>query len=283
MTAALSAYAQNHPHHAQTGARVQIVAAEKVYGDALAQLGGDTVEVLSILNQPNQDPHLFEADTGVARRIARAQLVIYNGAGYDAWMSKLLAASKAPRRAQIEIAQLAGKRTGDNPHFWMLPGAMSALARAAHAVLVRVDPIRQREYGARLTDFLASLKPIEERISKLRARVNGMPITATEPLANYLTQALGLKMRNARFQRAIMNGSEPSIADIASFEDDLRQRRVKALIYNEQTASGHARRMLKIARASKVPVVRFSEMPPAGMRYQRWMNMQLDALERALL
>src|SRR5260363_197841 len=121
----------------------------------------------------------------------------------------------SPRRAQIEIAQLAGKKTGDNPHFWMLPNAMSALARAAHAVLARVDSVRSSEYDARLADFLASLKPIEQRIATLRARVKGMPITATEPLADYLTQALGLRMRNARFQRAIMKGSEPSVADTA--------------------------------------------------------------------
>src|SRR5260364_129964 len=116
----------------------------------------------------------------------------------------------------------------------------------------------------------------------LRTRVKGMPITATEPLADYLTQALGLRMRNARFQRAIMKGSEPSVADTAAFEDDLRQRRVKALIDNAQTTSGHARRMLKIAHASGVAVAPFSEILPAGMTYQRWMQRQLDVLERAL-
>src|SRR5260363_370833 len=61
-------------------------------------------------------------------------------------------------------------KTGDNPHFWMLPNAMSALARAAHAVLARVDSVRSSEYDARLADFLASLKPIEQRIATLRAR-----------------------------------------------------------------------------------------------------------------
>src|SRR5260364_42149 len=94
------------------------------------------------------------------------------------------------------------------------------LTRRAHAVLARVDSVRSSEYDARLADFLASLKPIEQRIATLRARVKGMPITATEPLADYLTQALGLRMRNARFQRAIMKGSEPSVADTAAFEDD---------------------------------------------------------------
>src|SRR5260363_39940 len=276
MSAALCASAQRLTR------RAQIVCAEKVYGDVLAQIGGDAVEVFSILGQPNQDPHLFEADASVARRVAHAQLVVYNGAGYDPWMSQLLAASRSPRRAQIEIAQLAGKKTGDNPHFWMLPNAMSALARAAHAVLARVDSVRSSEYDARLADFLASLKPIEQRIATLRARVKGMPITATEPLADYLTQALGLRMRNARFQRAIMKGSEPSVADTAAFEDDLRQRRVKALIDNAQTTSGHARRMLKIAHASGVAVAPFSEILPAGMTYQRWMQRQLDVLERAL-
>src|SRR5260364_14468 len=80
MSEPLCAYAQRLTRLTQTGARVQIFCSEKVYGDLLAQIGGDAVEVFSILGQPNQDPHLFEADASVARRVAHAQLVVYNGA-----------------------------------------------------------------------------------------------------------------------------------------------------------------------------------------------------------
>jgi ABC-type Zn uptake system ZnuABC Zn-binding protein ZnuA len=74
------------------------VAAENFYGDVAEQLGGPNVKVTSILTNPDQDPHLFEASAATARDLAGARLVIFNGADYDPWMTKLLAASK-PRSA----------------------------------------------------------------------------------------------------------------------------------------------------------------------------------------
>src|ERR1041385_3351739 len=75
---------------------IGIVAAENFYGDIAKQIGGDRVSVASILTNPDQDPHLFETTPGVVRQVADAQIVILNGAGYDGWMEKLLAAAPRP-------------------------------------------------------------------------------------------------------------------------------------------------------------------------------------------
>ncbi len=82
---------------ATQAAPIRIVAAENVYGDVARQIGGSSVEVTSILTNPSQDPHEFEASASTARQVADARIVIYNGADYDPWMPKLLAASRAPR------------------------------------------------------------------------------------------------------------------------------------------------------------------------------------------
>ena len=71
------------------------------------QIGGANVAVNSILTNPEQDPHEFEASTSTARLIADAQIVIYNGADYDPWAVKLLSASKSPslrRKAQVRCS-----------------------------------------------------------------------------------------------------------------------------------------------------------------------------------
>src|SRR5664279_978796 len=78
--------------------KISLVAAENFYGDIARQIGGDAVEVASIMNNPDQDPHLFETTPGVVRQIANAQVVIFNGANYDPWMEKLLAAAPRPNR-----------------------------------------------------------------------------------------------------------------------------------------------------------------------------------------
>jgi zinc/manganese transport system substrate-binding protein len=261
---------------------IRIVAAENVYGDICKQIGGDDVAVESILSNPNQDPHEFEASASVARDIARAQLIVYNGAGYDPWMPKLVAASPSPSRTVIDIAQLLGRKSGDNPHFWYDPAAMSVLAGALTDALARMDPSRRGDYAARHAAFAAAMRVLGERIDAFRRRHAGKAITATEPVFDYMADALGLVTRNRRFQLAVMNGTEPSAKDIAAFESDLRNRTVRTLIFNTQTGGGVADRMRRIAISSNVAVVGVAEILPAGSRYQGWMQTQIDALDRAL-
>src|SRR5208283_2393273 len=119
-------------------------------------------------------------------------------------------------------------------------------------------------------------------IAALRARYAGTAVTATEPLFDYMADALGLVMRNGRFQLAVMNGTEPGASAIAAFEHDLRSHAVKVLLYNRQTSQALAERMRRIALEAGVAVVPVSETEPPGVDYQAWMLGQLDALERAL-
>ena len=120
------------------------------------------------------------------------------------------------------------------------------------------------------------------QIAKLRQKYAGTPVAATEPVFGYMADALGLVMRDRRFQLAVMNDTEPSAADIAAFEQDLRSKAVKVLIYNSQTSDALTRRMRELAAQAGVPVVGVTETEPQGKDYQEWMRSQLDALDRAL-
>jgi len=259
---------------------VRIVAAENVYGNIAEQIGGPNVAVSSILSNPNQDPHEFEASASTARRVADATLVIYNGADYDPWMAKLLSASRVTSRQVIEVARLVGKRAGDNPHVWYDVAAISALAKVLADSLAKLDPLHRTEFAERHAAFERSMRPLVERIAEVRKGYAGSAVTATEPVFGYMADALGLKMRNRRFQLAVMNGTEPSARDIAAFEKDLRSRSVKVLFYNSQTSGALADRT--IATDAGVPIVGVTETEPRGMTYQQWMTSQLDALARAL-
>ncbi|OGA74882.1 MAG: cation ABC transporter substrate-binding protein [Betaproteobacteria bacterium RIFCSPLOWO2_12_FULL_66_14] len=261
---------------------IKIVAAEKVYGALAQQIGGSNVAVTSVLTNPNQDPHDFEVNASTARQIADAKLVVYNGADYDPWMTKLLSASRAPSRKVIEVARLVNKRAGDNPHVWYDPKAISALTKVLADTLSTLDPIHRTGYAERHAAFERSMRPLVERIAELRKGYAGSAVTATEPVFGYMADALGLKMLNGRFQLAVMNGTEPSAKDIAAFEKGLRTRTVKVLFYNSQTSSALAERMRTIAASADVPVVGVTETQPQGMTYQQWMLSQLDALGRAL-
>src|SRR6266481_4390370 len=201
----------------------KIVAAENFYGDMARQIAGPDASIDSILTNPNQDPHDFEASPSTARLIADASLVIYNGADYDPWIESLLKASKSANRRTIVAAELMNRKSGDNPHLWYDPATMPRVA-----------------------------------------------------------QALAFKMRNESFQIKVMNGTEPSASEVAAFEDDLKNRRVKVLFYNSQVTDDLTSRLQKLAKDSKVPVVGVSETEPAGSNFQDWMVDQLVALDKAL-
>jgi zinc/manganese transport system substrate-binding protein len=286
LTCIAVAFSLCHTAAAQTpaqNARVAIVAAENFYGDVIRQLGGDRVDVTSILSNPDQDPHLFEASPKTARALQHAALVVYNGADYDPWMDKLLGASKGNgKRTVIVAAQLTGKKPGDNPHLWYDPPTMPAVAKAVSAYLSSADPAHKSDYDARLAAFLDSLKPVDARIAVMKSHFKGVPVTATEPVFGYMADAIGFEMRNQRFQAAEMNETEPSPADIAAFEKDLRERRVHVLIYNSQATGALTRRLLDVAKDAHVPSISVTETLPAGKTYQQWMQTQLDALSGAL-
>ena len=154
---------------------------------------------------------------------------------------------------------------------------MPAYARALAAALSERDPAHKSDYDQRLRAFLASLQPLEAKIAELRRKYGGIDVTATEPVFGYMAAALGFRMRNERFQLAVMNDAEPRASDVAAFETDLRKHAVRLLFYNSQATDAAAQRLVRIARQSKIPVVGVTETEPPGKTYQDWIMGELDA------
>jgi len=263
-------------------AQLRVVAAENVYGDIAAQIGGDGVSVVSILTNPAQDPHLFEASASAARAVADADLVIYNGANYDPWMPKLLAASPNAKRRVIVVSDIGHTAPGGNPHLWYEWTIVLAAADAIAADMASADSDGNAGYQARAKAFRDSVQPIADLAAAMNEKYAGMPVSATEPVFELMARHVGLDIQDADFQRAIMNGTEPGARDVATLETELKERRVRALIYNTQSAGNLVQRMRSLAEAANVPVVGVSETEPAGMRYQDWMLAELNALDAAL-
>jgi zinc/manganese transport system substrate-binding protein len=262
--------------------RIDVVAAENIYGGVAQEIGGDRVSVTSILNNPDQDPHLFEVSPAIIRQIAAAQIVIYNGADYDPWIEKPLKVAARSGRVAIVAANLMDKKAGDNPHLWYDPATMPAVASALAAALAAADPAHKDDYAARLKTFLASLAPLNDKIAAIRAKYAGTPVTASEPVFGPMADALALKMANQRFQLAIMNDTEPSARDVAAFERDLKTRKVRVMFYNKQASNKVVAHLVDLARAANIPVVGVTEIAPSGVSYLDWMLMQLDETQRAL-
>ena len=263
-------------------AGISVVAAENFYGDLAKQVGGKAVTVTSILSNPDQDPHLFEADPSTARALKSAKVVVRNGVDYDPWMEKLLAADPSPGRSEIVAADLMGRKAGDNPHLWYDPKTMQAVAGAMADRFAAADPAAKAEFKKNADAFDTSLRPLEAKISDMKAKYAGTSVTASEPVFGLMADLIGLEVHNKAFQLAVMNNTEPSASDVAAFEDDLKGHKVKVMIYNAQADDQAVKRLVALAKDSKIPIVGVSETEPAGKTYQAWMLGQLDALDKAL-
>lgn len=266
------------------GPTVRIVAAENFWGSLVAQLGGSNVSVLSIVSDPNADPHEYETNTLDAIAIANAAVVIENGAGYDDWCQQLVSAGNNPNQVVLNVASVLGKVAGDNPHFWYGTAYVTATIAAMYAALVAVDRADTSYFQQRYAALNASLAPVASEEAAIRASFAGTPVASTESIFVYLANSTGLDLVSPpAFMDAVAEGVDPPAASITQFQDQLAGGNVSVLVYNAQTVIPVTEQMLAIAAAHNVPVVPVTEtIQPGTLSYQAWMLGQLVALHSAL-
>src|SRR5580698_7468724 len=130
------------PSGASSSHVIVAIGAENEYANVLSQIGGRYVTVSSILNNPNTDPHTFEASTSVAEEVSHAELVVQNGVGYDGFMNDIESASPNPIRKVIVAQQVLGlPNNTPNPHLWYSPKTMPAVAKVMATDLSELDPV----------------------------------------------------------------------------------------------------------------------------------------------
>jgi len=269
---------------ATTGGGLAVVAAENVYGDIASQIGGAHVSVTSILSDPNADPHLFEPGTRNGLAVAQARLVIQNGAGYDAFMTKLERSAPSSHRLVVTVADALGVHGRDaNPHLWYDVPALGRVARAIATGLERADPAHAGDYAAGLRRFTTSLRPLLAQVAHIKKSFAGAPVAYTEPVPGYLISAAGLtNLAPSSFTRAIEDGTEPPPDAVAAFDTLVRGRKIAVLLYNSQAVSPLTARVRAAAASAGIPVVGVTETLPPKLTFQQWQLAQARALYRAL-
>jgi zinc/manganese transport system substrate-binding protein len=267
-----------------TSGGLKVVAAENFYGDIARQIGGAHLDITSILSDPNSDPHLFEPGTRNGLAVAQAKVVIQNGAGYDAFMTKLEHAAPESSRRVVTVADVLGVHGSDvNPHLWYDVPKLPRVASAIAAALIAADPGHADAYRAGLKRFDASLGPLDAEVAKIRRAYSGTAVAYTEPVAGYLLDAAGIRnLAPESFARAIENGTEPSPESVAAMDALFAKRQVKALLYNSQAVSPITSRVRSAAVKAGIPVIGVTETLPPHLTFQQWQLGQARELDRAL-
>jgi zinc/manganese transport system substrate-binding protein len=267
----------------QSGA-IRVVAGENFWGSLAVQLGGSKASVQSVVTDPNADPHEYETSTVDARAFADADLVILNGAGYDEWGRKLLDANPSSHRQVIDVAQLIGKKAGENPHFWYDPGYVVKVADSITAMYRSIDAADGGYFDAQRAAFDTALKPYDERIAEIKSKYSGVPIGSTESIFEYMAAALGLKLISPpQFMDAVAEGNDPPASAVIAFNNQVIGKQIRVLIYNVQTVTAVTTNVKQLAAQNGIPVVGVSEtLQPTSASFQEWQLAQLITLQNAL-
>jgi zinc/manganese transport system substrate-binding protein len=272
------------PSSGAGGSVLRVVAAENFWGSIAAQIGGSHANVLSVVTDPNADPHLYPSNANDSRAIAMADVVVVNGAGYDRWAQAMIAAGRSSHRKVLTVADVLGKKEGDNPHFWYNPSWVALIEDRITATFKAADPANAAYFDQQRAALDASLQPYRDRIAEIKQKFSGVRVGATETIFVYMATALGLDLISPPgFMTAVAEGTEPPVNAVIQFETQVQQRQIKVLVYNVQTATATTTNAKHMAAAADVPVVGVSEtMQPDSATFQQWQLSQLLALENAL-
>jgi len=265
--------------------QVEVVAAENFWGSITSQIGGDRIKVTSVITNPNTDPHDYEAKPADARTVARAKYVIFNGAGYDSWMTKLLVANPVEGRKELNIGDLVGKKAGDNPHLWYNPSYVYKTIDRITSDLKSIDPSDASYFDQQRANYLnVSLKPYKQLISLIKHTYQGTPVGATESIFADQSLALGLNLITPpEFMRAIAEGQQPTARDKATMDSQITDEQIKLLIYNKQNSTPDVEVLKQKAEMARIPIVPITEtLSPATATFQSWQIAQLQDLQQAL-
>jgi zinc/manganese transport system substrate-binding protein len=280
------------------GTTIQVVAGENFWGSLISQLGGNLTNVLSIVTNPNADPHDYEANASDAAAISRANLVVVNGVGYDDWATQLIGASDSPGQEVLNVGTLNGVSvTGGivtgNPHQWYNPLYVNHTLLAMYSDLVALQPasksILQQNFANLNSSTGAgaqgvSIDQLYSRANQIRQDFAGTVVVSTESIFVYLANYTGLDLiAPPAFMEAIAEGNDPPSASVALFECQLESGYVKVLVYNIQTVTPITSTLEGLAGQHNVTVTYVSEtIQPPDTSFQDWMYGQYNSLINAL-
>jgi zinc/manganese transport system substrate-binding protein len=265
--------------------KIVAVGAENEYADVISQVGGQYVQASAIMSNPNTDPHTFEASPSVAREISSAQLIVQNGVAYDTFMSTIESAAQSSNSKVIDVQKLLGLPDSTaNPHLWYNPATMPKVANAIAADLAAIQPAHAAYFKANAKTFVTSLDSWNNAIAAFKKAYAGVPVATTEPVADYMLQAVGAdNLTPWAFQADIMNGVDPSPQDVAVQKALFTDHKVKVFLYNQQVTDPLTESLITLANQNGIPVVGVYEtMPTPGYDYQTWMLTEVQDLRKAV-
>lgn len=260
---------------------IEVAASVNQWGTVAKALGGDNVNVTNIINSTNVDAHDYEPTTSDIAKLQKAQVIIVNGAGYDAWAVK---AAQTANAIIVNAAEIGGVNDGENPHVWFSADVRKAVAQAITEAYEQADAAKKNDFDKMNDQWAAEENNVESKIAEVKQKTDGLAYAATESVASYLAEDMGLADATpSGYARAIANESEPTPTDIKQFTDALKAGEIKLLVVNTQEESELTGKITDAAKSVEVPMVELTEqMPEQYDSLTAWMEGLVDAFSQAI-
>ena len=220
---------------------IQVVASFSILADMVQQVGGEHVNVTSMVG-PNSDAHVFNPTPADARRLAEAKLVVINGLGFEGWMNRLVKSSGY--RGPVVVASKgvkslpmveAGHGHGHShshgspdPHAWQSLANAKRYVENIKVALAQARPAQAAVFQARANDYLQQIDALEK---STKARIDAVPLERRRVITShdafgYFAFAYGVRFYPLQ---GLSTGSEPSAADVARIVNEIKKNKVTAI------------------------------------------------------
>ncbi|EFA22833.1 metal ABC transporter solute-binding protein, Zn/Mn family [Bifidobacterium gallicum] len=271
---------QSSNHASSKNDVINVVAVSNQWGALAKDLGGDHVNVTTILNNTSTDAHDYEPTTNDIVKIENAQIAIVNGAGYDEWAVK---AAKNCKGDVINAAEEGGKKTGDNPHVWFSAQVRQKTADALTAEYEKLDPANKADFEKLHEDWQNEENELTLAVAEVAKDDHNNTYAAVESVGDYLAEQMGLTDKTPQgYKQAAANESEPTASDLNEFETMLKNGDVDMLITNSQEPSAMSDRLIAAADSGNVPVVDLTEqMPSQYKNMETWLKDVVKQMQQA--
>lgn len=270
--------AASTPQHKSN--QIQVVATLGFYGEAAQAILGNQGQVTTVINSPSIDAESYEPDVKTAKAVAKADVVIENGLGYDSWMDRVVAANNDAQTKSLSIGHLMGKKLGDNPHLWTDPTTMVKVTRHLVTQFSKIDPKHAADYRQRGRAYEAQLDELPKLATIISQNSHHQRVAVSEPVFDLALSAMGYRVSDLHFAQSIEEDSDPTPADITQLQDQIKHHRIAFFVENTQNTSKNVTAMVQLAKKHHIPVVKVTETMPVHQSYKTWMLKQYRQVQR---
>jgi zinc/manganese transport system substrate-binding protein/manganese/iron transport system substrate-binding protein len=281
------------------GESVQVAATISVLQDLVEQVGGDRVEVFSIV-PVGGSPETFQPSPRDAGRISESQVVFENGLGLDAWVEDLIESAGNEEQTVVELSEglepieggeheeehgaeeHAHEHGEGNPHLWLDVANAEHYVERIRDTLVEVDPEGAEEYEANAEEYLAEL---EELDGYIRERAEGIPeerrkLVTFHDAFPYFADAYGFELVGVVLENP---ESEPGSREVAEVVRTIEEEEVPVVFTEPQFNAGLADTIAQEAGVEVRELYTDTLVDDeAGDTYEAMMRTNIDRISEAL-